>query len=60
MKKRILSLLLLGAMLISLAACGGNGDDTKDTSNSDTTAVNTNDEYAGIEKKDYGKDFVVL
>lgn len=60
MKKRILSLLLLGAMLVSLAACGGNGDnkdDTKDTSGSDVTASN---EYAGIEKKDYGKDFVVL
>ncbi len=61
MKKRILSLLLLGAMLISLAACTDkNNDDGKDSSGSDTTLADTNDDYAGIEKKNYEKDFVVL
>ncbi len=60
MKKRILSLLLLGAMLLSLAACGGNGDSGDDTT--DTTAPDTTeaDSYAGIEQKNYGKDFVIL
>ncbi len=61
MKKRILSLLLAGAMALSLAACGGNGDDTKDTSDSkDTTISDANSDYAGIEKKNYEKDFYIL
>ncbi len=60
MKKRILSLFLLAGMLISLAACGGNGDKTDDTKDTTGTDTVVNEGYAGIEKKDYGKDFVVL
>lgn len=60
MKKRIISLLLLGARALSLVACGGNDDnkdDTKDTSGSDVTE---NDDFAGIEQKNYEKDFNIL
>ncbi len=60
MKKRIFALLLAGAMALSLAACGGSGDDTKDTSGKDTTAADDNSAYAGIEKKNYEKDFTIL
>ncbi len=61
MKKRIFAMLLAGAMMLSLAACGGNGDDTKDTDNGDTTTADTTDALpAGIEKQNYEKDFVIL
>ncbi len=60
MKKRILSLLLLGAMTLSLVACGGNKDDGKDTNDTTGTDAVVNDDYAGIEKKNYDKNFVVL
>ncbi len=60
MKKRIISLLLLSAMLLSLAACGGDKpNDGTDTTSVDTTApVET--APAGIEKKDYGGDVNIL
>ncbi len=60
MKKKILSILLLGAMLVSLVACGGDGkgnDDTKDTTDVSGTE---NSAYAGIEKKNYGKELNIL
>ncbi len=61
MKKRILSVLLLGAMLLSLAACGGadteGADTTADTTVADTVAA---DLPAGIEKKNYDREFTIL
>ncbi len=51
MKKRIISVLLLGAMLASLTACGG---DTGDGKNPDGDKIsNTDDTPAGIEAADY-------
>ena len=54
MKKRILSMVLLASMLTSLAACGGDGDDTVDTSG-DTEKEETNP--AGIEAANYELPF---
>ncbi len=54
MKKRIISSLLLAAMLASLAACGG--DDT-DKDNGDKTVGE--ETPAGIEAADYGKTFTI-
>lgn len=54
MQKRIISLLLLAALIFSLAACntdsGNAGNNT-----TDTVASSINDLPAGIEKKDYDK-----
>ncbi len=54
-------MLLAGAMMLTLVACGGNGDDTKDTEGGDTTVADTTEALpAGIEKQNYGKDFTIL
>ena len=54
MKKRIISSLLLAAMILSLAACGG--DDPVDTKEPvDTTAKVEDTLPAGIEQQEYGK-----
>ena len=54
MKKRILSLLLSGAMLTTLAACGG-GDGGK--TSPDDNKVQTEENPAGISAKDYKLPF---
>lgn len=43
MKKRVFSLLLTVAMVLSLAACGGNGTDTTEPTKEETTPVDTQD-----------------
>lgn len=59
--KKILSMLILCAMLISLAACGGSGDTAKDTTSKNTTAADTGEVLAaGIERKNYDTDFTIL
>ena len=55
--KRIISMILLAAMLASLAACGGNGDGSGD---SKVETVDPSTLPAGIEKKEYNKDFNIL
>lgn len=63
MIRRILSTLILGAMLISLAACAngnGNTDDTKDTDGDTTAAAVDPNLPAGIEKKNYNRDFTIF
>ncbi len=59
MKKRFLSVLLLAAMLLSLAACGGNNDN--DHSNDSSTSTGDTEKLpAGIEKKNYDEEFTIL
>lgn len=59
--KKFLSMLILCAMLISLAACGGSGDSTKDTTSKNTTGADTGEVLAaGIERKNYDTDFTIL
>ncbi len=54
MKKRIISMLLLGAMLTSLAACGGDGDGGKQGGEKNKLSETA---PAGIEAKDYKLPF---
>lgn len=59
MKKRILSALLLAAMLVSLVACGGDSDTNDDKETKDTTGTETT-LPAGIEKQDYDGEINIL
>ncbi|MBQ8248999.1 MAG: carbohydrate ABC transporter substrate-binding protein [Clostridia bacterium] len=54
MKKRILSMLLLGAMLTSLAACGGDSEDSGDKGSSGDKSETA---PAGIEATNYNLPF---
>ncbi len=56
MKKRILSMLLLGAMLTSLAACGG---DSEDNGDKDADSDNAEATPAGIEATNYNLPFEI-
>ncbi len=56
MKKRILSMLLLGAMLTSLAACGGDSEDNGDKGGN---SGNTETAPAGIEATNYNLPFEI-
>lgn len=49
MKKRLISLLLASAMVVSLAACGGKGDEpaTNDQGNNGTTPAQSDDSQTG-------------
>ncbi len=53
MRKRIISSLLVGAMLVSLAACGGSSDNNEEGGEKNNTDIAP----AGIEAADYGLDF---
>ena len=59
MKKRIISMLLLGAMMLTLAACGGEKKPAVETTAPTQESVE-NSLPAGIEKKNYGKEFTIL
>ena len=52
--KKLLALVLALLMVLSLAACGGNGDDTSgnDTSNNDTSNNDTNNDTGGDTSED--------
>ena len=39
MKKKVISLMLIGAMVASMAACGSNGGDKGGTKDNDTSAA---------------------
>ena len=43
MKKKVISLMLIGAMVASMAACGNNGGDKGGTKDNDTSAANEAD-----------------
>ncbi len=53
-KKRIISAVLLASMMLSLAACGKDGDSTGDTTGTESTAAPTGNILpAGIEAQNY-------
>ena len=43
MKKKVISLMLIGAMVASMAACGSNGGDKGGTKDNDTSAAAESD-----------------
>ena len=43
MKKKVISLMLIGAMVASMAACGNNGGDKGGTKDNDTSAADEAD-----------------
>ncbi|MBQ1547063.1 MAG: extracellular solute-binding protein [Lachnospiraceae bacterium] len=60
MKKKLLSIMLAGAMVVSLAACGGNGGDTPAATDSDATEETTEEatEEGGEEEEEFKTETV--